>query len=626
MSILEHISSPKDLGPLSYDELDGLAEEIREKIKTVVSETGGHLATNLGIVELTIALNRVFDFSKDRIVFDVGHQCYSHKILTGRNEQFHTLRQKDGISGYPNRDESPYDTFNAGHAGTSISAALGIACGDEIRGTDRKIVALIGDGSIPTGLAFEGLNQLGHLRKNMIIVLNDNEMAISKTVGALSRYLVSIRTGKLYNRGKNLMQAFLRLIPFGTKLRRFANGMLHRVIHSMIPGYFFEELGLRYFGPVDGHSIHDMESIFRKCRKLSGPVIIHVKTTKGHGYKPAKDDPEAFHGASPFYIHDGSSRKKTGSDGRSYSKVFADTLTEYAEKDESVIAITAAMPLGTGLNVFEQRHPERFFDVGICESHAVTFAGGLSETGHKPVIAIYSTFLQRSYDQIFHDISMQGDMNVLFALDRAGLVGSDGFSHHGIADISMMRTFPGIVLMAPKDALEFEMMIRHGLETRGVFALRYPREVAPERVAEGEYPDIETGRGEVLVKGRDIVLAGYGAMVGRCVEAASILKEEGTDITVVNLRFAKPLDIGLLEQLEQDHDILVTVEDHFLSGGLGSAVLEACHEHEIRFSRIYNAGIPDRYIPHASRSEQLAALGLDAEGIAQKVRTVWSRT
>lgn len=622
--ILDSIESPEQLHDLSYEDLDILAQEIRELIKQVVSKTGGHLATNLGIVELTLAVHRCFDFRKDRLIFDVGHQCYTHKILTGRRHNLHTLRTKGGISGYPNRKESEYDIFNAGHAGPSISTGLGLAVGDEILGTDRKVVVIIGDGSLPAGLSLEGLNQLGHLKKNMIIILNDNEMAISRTVGALSRHVTRIRTGSFYNENKRRFKNILRKLPLGEKVNELADHISTSLLKGILPGYFFRELGIRYFGPINGHSIEEIEKVMINCKRLSGPLLIHVATTKGHGYLPAKNDPENYHGAVPFNIHDGSSVLRHSADQKTYSAVFAEKLTELAGTHEDIVAITAAMPLGTGLTVFQKKYPERLFDVGICEQHAVAFAGGLSEAGLRPVVAVYSTFLQRSYDQIFHDISMQEDLNIIFAIDRAGLVGPDGFSHHGFVDISMMRVFPHMVLMAPKDGHEFEMMIEYAVENDGIFAVRYPREIACPKLLKGRCPAIKKGKSEVLTQGEKVVVLAYGAMVSRAVEAQKELKkEDGIDITVVNARFAKPLDVEQTRKLSHTHEVLITIEDHVISGGFGSAVLELCCQEKIRFKDIHIIGIPDRYISHASRNEQLQDLGLDAKGIMNTIRTVW---
>jgi len=622
-NILESLDSPEKLKSLSIKELKTLAAEIREEIKNVVSRNGGHLATNLGIVEITLVLHRLFDFRKDRLVFDVGHQCYTHKIITGRKKVFPSIRTMNGLSGYPSRRESEYDTFNAGHAGTSISAGLGLACGDEIQHTDRRIVALIGDGSIPTGLSFEGLNQLGHLQKNMIIILNDNEMAISRTVGALAHHLTRIRTGAFYNENKKRLHNILRKLPLGKKVNEIADHVSSSLIGGFLPGHFFNELGLRYFGPIDGHSFNELENVISNCTKLGGPIIVHAVTTKGHGYKPAKDDPEYFHGAKPFNINDGSSAKP--SDRRSYSSMFADKITSLARENSKIVAITAAMSTGTGLSVFREKFPERFFDVGICEQHAVTFGGGLSEAGLKPVVAIYSSFLQRSYDQLFHDISMQEDMNILFAIDRAGLVGSDGFSHHGLLDISMLRTLPNFALMAPRDGQEFEKMVEFAVTQTGIFALRYPREIVPDVFSGFPCPEITMGTGEIITEGERIVVLGYGATVARAFQAHKSLEQDGVSITVANARFAKPLDISMLRALSDNHDILITVEDHNEAGGFGSGVTETCMRENIAFSNIHIMGVPDSLVDHAPRSEQIRKTGLDEQGIIRTVKKYWEK-
>jgi len=619
--LLDTIDSPAAVKDLSLEECARLAEEIREEIKRVISENGGHLATNLGIVEITIVLHRLFDFAEDRLIFDVGHQCYTHKLLTGRREAFPTIRKAGGLSGYPNRKESPYDPFNAGHAGTSISAGLGIACGDGIKGRKRKIVVVIGDGSIPTGLSFEGLNQLGHLQRDMIIVLNDNEMSISPTVGALAHHLTRIRTGAFYNEYKKKIMNIVRKLPLGRKVNELAEHISSHIIGGFFPGQFFKELGIRYFGPIDGHSFPELERVLSNCKRLSGPIIVHAVTQKGHGYLPARNDPEYYHGATPFNITDGSSKEKPPR--KTYSEVFAAALTRLASRRTNVVAITAAMSVGTGLTVFREKFPDRFFDVGICEQHAVTFGSGLSDAGLKPVVAIYSTFLQRSLDQLFHDVSMQEDIDILFAIDRAGLVGSDGFSHHGLLDIGMLRPLPHFILMAPKDGAELEEMLAFAVEHKGMFAVRYPRELVPDRDAETPSPPIEMGKGEVLLRGSRVVLFAYGAAVSRCLGAAGILADEGMCPTVVNARFAKPLDIDLLRELARDHEALVTVEDHMQAGGFGSAVVEGCIMEGISFSRVRIKGVPDVHIAHASREEQLRQAGLDEESIAAAVRSLW---
>lgn len=619
-SLIDTVNSPEKLKDLSEKELVALASEIREEIKNVISSNGGHLATNLGIVELTLVLHRLFDFKKDRLVFDVGHQCYTHKIITGRRDRFSTIRTKNGLSGYPGRKESDYDPFNAGHAGTSISAGLGLACGDEILDTDRNIVVVIGDGSIPAGMSFEGLNQLGHLQKKMIIVLNDNEMSISRTVGALAHHLTGIRTGTFYNENKKRLQNILKKMPLGKKVNEVADHIATSILGGFLPGHFFNELGLRYFGPIDGHSFPEMERVISNCKKLDGPIIIHAVTNKGHGYLPARNDPEYFHGAKPFNIDDGSSVKTP--DRETYSSVFAEKLTSIARSNSRISAITAAMSRGTGLSVFRKEYPERFFDVGICEQHAVTFGAGLSDAGLKPVVAIYSTFLQRSFDQLFHDISMQGDIDVLFAVDRAGLVGSDGFSHHGLYDINMLRPLPGFTLMAPKDGNEFEKMIEFSVGSKGMFAVRYPREFVPETFGNSAIPDIIPGKAELLVRGERVVLFAYGAMVSRAFEASRVLLEDDIRVSVVNARFAKPIDVSLLQELSDSHDILITAEDHIKAGGFGSAVVEVCVENNISFSCIRILGVSDKHIAHATRPEQLSEAGLDKQGIVRTVKQV----
>ncbi|MBN1257834.1 MAG: 1-deoxy-D-xylulose-5-phosphate synthase [Planctomycetes bacterium] len=616
--ILNTIDSPEDLRKLAAEDLPKLGAEIRALLTEVVSQTGGHLASNLGVVDLTIALHRVFDFSKDYLCFDVGHQCYAHKLLTGRRNQFHTLRQKNGITGFPNPAESTQDRFVTGHACTSISCALGLAIASRLRGEERTAVALIGDGSIGGGLAFEALNHAGLSKENLLVILNDNEMAIAQTVGALSSYLTRIRTEPAYQKARKEMKDILNSIPLiGPQLDRLQDTLVDGIKQLVEAEHVFTDLGFAYYGPIDGHNLPLLTRELENLSKLNHPRILHVITRKGNGFDAAANDPEKFHSAAPFKILPGGETAETDLKRKSYTNVIAKSLLEACEGDDSITAITAAMPSGTGLSPIAKRFPERYIDVGISEEHAVTLAGGLAKGGRKPVVVIYSTFIQRAYDQIFHDICLQPDLGVVFALDRAGLVGADGPTHHGLNDIALLRHLPRMTLMAPRDGEELDQMLTFAINLGGPVALRYPKCNLPAKPLIKEFQPLELGRAEVLREGKDGMVLAYGAMVYPAYEAAEMAAAEGVDLTVVNLRFAKPLDQGEILKRAKKAKVIYTVEDGALAGGVGSAVAEFLADAGAFPKKLVRLGIPDRFIEHASRSELLADLHLDAAGLCQ---------
>jgi 1-deoxy-D-xylulose-5-phosphate synthase len=616
--ILERINSPRDLKKLSSSELAQLAQEIRKLIIDVVSKTGGHLASNMGTVELTLALHYVFDFKKDRIVWDVGHQTYTHKIITGRKEKFPTLRQYGGISGFPRREESHYDHFNTGHSSTSISAALGMAAARDYKKETHHVVAVIGDGSMTAGLALEGLNQAGYLKKNLIVILNDNEMSISPNVGAISNYLHQIITGQVYNKLKEDIKTLLNFIPvFGEQMIRFAHSLEEAVKRIFVPGMLFEELGFKYMGPVKGHNITQLIEVLNNVKEIEGPVLLHITTRKGKGYSPAEKNPTIFHGASPFIIKDGTFVKKKGIPP-SYTRVFGETIIKLATKDEKIVCITAAMPEGTGLTKFAERFPDRFFDVGIAEQHGITFAAGLSCEGLKPVAAIYSTFLQRAVDEVLHDLCLM-DLPVTIAMDRAGIVGDDGPTHHGLYDLSYLRSLPNIIIMAPKDENELQHILYTAIETPHPVALRYPRGQGVGVPLDSEFRLIPLARGELLREGNDLAIFAIGNMVYPSLKAAERLSKEGIEATVVNARFVKPIDKELITELAKKVPLVVTVEENSLFGGFGSSVCELLADNNIVYTNILRIGIPDEIIPHGSQRILRHRLGLDAEGIYSRI-------
>jgi 1-deoxy-D-xylulose-5-phosphate synthase len=613
-SLLDSMNLPADLRSASVDTLKELAQEIRDRIIDVVPKTGGHMGTNLGVVELTLALHKVYDFKLDKLVFDVGHQAYPHKLVTGRHPEFETLRQKDGLCGFPYPLESEYDNFLVGHAGTSVSSALGLAMGYNIRGEDRRTVAIIGDGSM-CGLAFEGFNQAGALKKNMMVVLNDNKMAISPTVGAFSKYLNKVRSGDLYHHLLKDIKTTLHNVPMvGESLENMGEKVLMALRDNLLPDRFFTDMGFTYFGPVNGHDFEELLPMIQNLSELEGPVLLHVLTEKGKGAKGASSDPYKFH--SPPSLP-GSVK----SSGVSWSGCFADILYKEAQKNEKIVAITAAMAQGTKLEKFLIDFPDRSIDTGIAEGHAVTMAGGLQTSGAQPVVLIYSTFLQRAYDNIMHDVCLQDGCSVIFALDRAGLVGDDGPSHHGVFDIAYLRHLPRMVVMAPRDGEELELMFHWAQNQDVSVAFRYPRGNVPEIPLNVERTAIEAGVPEVLVKGQKVLLLSYGAMLPEALVAEALLKEQGIEPTVVNMRFAKPLKPEAYRELLSNHDLVVTMEDHVLMGGVGSAVLEMVQEHQLTCGRIIRVGIPDEFVTYMSRAQQFEAMGMDGASVAKKVVT-----
>ncbi|OHB89548.1 MAG: 1-deoxy-D-xylulose-5-phosphate synthase [Planctomycetes bacterium RIFCSPHIGHO2_02_FULL_50_42] len=617
--LVDSINNPEDLKNMPIEDLPQLAEEIRELIIDVVSKNPGHLSSNLGVVELTMALHYCFDFKTDRLVWDVGHQCYVHKILTGRRTAFQTLRQYKGLSGFPDKKESPvYDPFTSGHSGDAISSALGLACANDILDMDRKIVAVVGDGAIGAGMSFEALNHAGGMKKNILIVLNDNEMAISPTVGAVSKYLTEIRILPLYKDLKKEIHHVLNILPiFGKPVENILEQLTEAVKRGMTPGQIFEDLGIKYYGPVDGHNIPLLINTINRLKPIKGPILFHVITKKGKGFEPASENPTQYHGAGPFKLHNGKIVKSSQAKKTSYTKVFGDALAEIAEKNKKVIAVTAAMPDGTGLTAFRDKFPDRYFDVGICEQHAVGLANGLAASGLRPVAAIYSTFLQRAFDQVFHDVCLQMRENsVVFAMDRGGLVGNDGPTHHGTFDIAYLRHLPGMKLMAPKDGRELKLMLKLAVDTEGPSCVRYPRADIPDEELDLPSQSFSWGEAEVLREGNDGAIIAYGAMVYPSFRAAEILGRDGMEVAVINARFAKPLDKELILEIVRTHPIVFTVEDHALAGGFGSAVLEMLSDEGADVKKIRRLGIPDKFIEQGSREELLRDLGLDEGGIS----------
>lgn len=607
------------LKALPADDLPRVAEELRGRIINTVAETGGHLASSLGVVELTIALHRVLDSPRDKIVWDVGHQAYAHKLLTGRAARFHTLRQLDGISGFPKRDESPHDCFDVGHSGTSISAALGMAAARDAAGGDEKIVAVIGDGSLTGGMAFEAINHAGHLKSNLVVILNDNEMSISPNVGALSAFLSRTLTSDLFRKARQETKHFLDNLPgFGKDLLDLVRRAEHSLKGFLTPGMLFEAFGFDYVGPIDGHRLDDLLETLRNATRIEGPVLIHVLTRKGKGYAPAESEPARFHGIGPFDPATGVSRETKGGPD-SYTGVFGRTLVELAEKDSRIVAVTAAMPDGTGLQPFAERYPARLFDVGIAEQHAVTFAAGMAARGLRPVVAIYSTFMQRAYDSVIHDVCLQ-NLPVIFALDRGGLVGADGPTHHGIFDLSFLRPIPNLTVMTPRDEFELRRALVTALGHDGPFALRYPRGTGEGVDLDRPAEPFEIGRGEKLRDGQDGVLCAVGVGVPAALAAAELLAGEGVSLAVVDARFIKPLDGELLAGEAIRTGRVITVEENALMGGFGSAVLECLAERAITVP-VLRVGLPDCFVEQGSQAELRRRYDLDAAGVAMKVRS-----
>lgn len=611
------IKQPSDLKQLTDEQLIQLAAEIRDFLLKTVAQTGGHLASNLGVVELTLALHTVFQSPVDQIIWDVGHQSYTHKIITGRFSRFETLRQYKGLSGFPKPEESVHDTFATGHSSTSISAAIGLAKARDLLGENNKVVAVIGDGSLTGGMAFEALNHLGHLQTDLIIVLNDNEMSISKNVGALSRYLTRIRLNPRLRRLKTEVQDLLHKIPrLGPVTVRTLEKLEDSISYLVIPGMLFEELGINYLGPIDGHNIAELKLHLKQAANHKGPVLVHVLTTKGKGYELAEKNPQRFHGTGPFELDNG--KKIGGSMSTSFTEVFAKSIVEMARKDRRILAITAAMADGTGLINFAREFPERFFDVGIAEEHAVTLAAGLAKKGFRPVIAVYSTFLQRAYDQIIHDICLQ-KLPVILMLDRAGLVGPDGPTHHGVFDLSYLRHIPNLTLMAPKDGNELQDMFLTALRLGGPVAIRYPKRDGLKLFMEENPKEIPYGKGEIIQQGQAVALIAVGSMVDTAFRAGRRLQKSGIECTVVNARFVKPLDEELLLQLAAGHQSIITIEENVVAGGFGSSVLEFLAAKGVKGINIKSLGLPDQFITHGSTEVLLRNCGLDVEGICRTV-------
>lgn len=634
MSLLERIDQPSDLRQLSQDELTQLAEEIRQVLLATVARTGGHLASNLGVVELTIALHVAFDSPRDQIVWDVGHQSYVHKLLTGRRAAFSTLRQYGGISGFPKRAESRHDLFETGHSSTALSAALGLAIARDLKGLDHQVVAVVGDGAMTGGMAFEALNQIGHLKKHVICILNDNEMSIAQNVGAMSHYLARLRMDRTYTRAKDDVEYVLNRIPaVGPRMARAAERLKDTLKYLLVPGMLFEELGWSYFGPFDGHNIPQLTQAFREAAAYSDPVMIHVLTRKGRGYQPAEEDAARFHGTAPFIVESGEVLNRPTKP--SYTEVFGHTLTQLAARDSRIVAITAAMPDGTGLCEFGNAFPERFFDVGIAEQHGVTLAAGLASAGLRPVFAVYSTFLQRGYDQVLHDIALQ-KLPVILAVDRAGLVGEDGPTHHGAFDLSYLSHIPNMAIMVPRDERELQQMLATAVNAAGPVAIRYPRgsgeglalygaelPLQPEGLG---VPEVPWGRGEVRCRpdAAQVALVALGSMVRVAEEAATILEGAGIPAVVVNARFARPLDEELLLEVADQTGRVVTLEENTVRGGFGSEVLELFSRQGRTGLRTLLLGLPDEFVTHGARPVLLEALGLTPEAVARRVEA-WLR-
>jgi 1-deoxy-D-xylulose-5-phosphate synthase len=607
--LLASIDAPGDLRALPEDRLEELAHELRAFLIESVSRTGGHLAAGLGTVELSIALHYVFDTPDDRLVWDVGHQSYPHKILTGRREAMSTLRQAGGLSGFPRRNESPYDTFGVGHSSTSISAALGMALAARHTGAARKAVAVIGDGAMTAGLAFEALNHAGDLHANLLVVLNDNDMSISPSVGGLQKHLGRVLSGKFYSTVREGGKSVLRHVP---PVKEFARRAEEHVKGMLVPGTLFEELGFNYIGPIDGHDLPGLVRTLRNLRELEGPRLLHVVTRKGKGFAPAERDPLAYHGVTAFDPKTGEASKAPAA-GSTYTQVFGRWLCDMAECDPALVGITPAMREGSGLVEFSERFADRYFDVGIAEQHAVTLAAGLACEGLKPVVAIYSTFLQRAYDQLIHDVAIQ-NLPVLFAIDRAGLVGADGATHAGSFDLAYLRCVPNLVVMAPADENECRHMLSTGFLHDGPAAVRYPRGRGPGTTIEADLSPLPLGQGEIRRKGRHLALLAFGSLLAPCLEAG-----EAFNATVANMRFVKPLDADLVLKLAEHHDVLVTAEEHAATGGAGSAVSECLAAHGVSIP-ILHLGLPDRFLDHATHEQQLAECGLDAAGIRRSVQ------
>ena len=615
--LLDRVEYPRDIRGFSIDELDQLAAEIREEVISVVAEVGGHFASTLGAVELTLALHYVFNTPEDRIVWDTGHQAYAHKLICGRRDRLATIRQLNGLSGFLSREESEYDVFGAGHAGTSISAALGMVEAKVLEGATRKVVAVISDGGLSAGLTYEGLNSAGHLDRDLIVVLNDNEHFIDPRVGAVSSFLSRQFTSDLGVRLQKNLSNLLRSLPSGENLKHAARKIRDSFLSLVTPGFLFESLGFQYVGPIDGHSIGEMVTTLESVKKLDGPTLVHVLTKKGKGYAPAEQDPIKFHAVTPFHVLTGKAKKEKGP-VPTYTEVFGQSLVRLAKQDPKVVGITAAMGSGTGIDKLARELPRRTYDVGIAEQHAVTFAGGMATEGFIPVVAIYSTFLQRGYDEILHDVCLQ-NLHVVFALDRGGLVGADGPTHHGVFDFAYMRSMPNMAIMAPKDENELQHMLKTAIDHCGPIALRYPRGEGWGVALDGEMKTLEIGKAELLRQGGDVVIAAIGQTALPALKAAEDLAPLGIQAAVVNARFVKPLDRELFGDLLGRVPRLITVEDHVIAGGFGSALIEFLADEGLTGVEVKRLGVPDRFIPHGTQDELRKLCGFDKDAIAQAV-------
>lgn len=619
--MLSQIQSATQLHTMSNRELEQLASEIREVLCQLMTTRPVHFASNLGVVELTLALHSVFDFQQDRLIWDTGHQIYPHKLITGRYNEFRTIRTKGGLMGYPNPAESPYDLFMTGHAGCSVSTALGLRLGDELGGApERRAVAVIGDGAFSSGIVFEAMNNAGGMKKNLLMILNDNQMSICPRVGGVARYLDSLRANPFYTGLKNEVVRALKQVPLlGDPAERFLAQVKEAIKAGIHGGMLFEDLGFRYIGPIDGHNIALLRKYLRMVRDLRDPILLHVVTQKGHGYEPAEADPVYFHTPPPRTPVPSEAAVNTTGKGsaRSFTHHFSQAIEAQMRADPTVVVMTAAMCQGNKLDAIRDAFPDRFFDTGICESHAVACAAGMAKTGIRPVVDIYSTFMQRAYDQIFQEVALQ-DLPVVLALDRAGLTGPDGPTHHGVFDIAYLRTLPNLTIMAPGDALDVQPMLKFATEHDGPVAIRYPK-AAAARIERTVAP-IEVGRAEVLRWGHDGVILCLGAQLSDCIQASNTLAQDGLDIGVVNARFAKPLDRDIVRRALSESEFVLTVEEAALAGGFGSAVLETACDHGLDARRVHRLGIPDRFVEHGERAELLADLHMDAPGIAQVCR------
>lgn len=621
MMILNRIQKENDIKNLTEEELDALRDEIRQFLIESISVTGGHLASNLGVVELTMALHLCFDLPKDKIIWDVGHQSYTHKILTGRKEGFQSLRQYGGLSGFPKANESESDCFNTGHSSTSISAGLGMAAARELTGEDYHVVSVIGDGSLTGGMAYEALNNASQINKNFIIVLNDNNMSISENVGGMSKYLANFRTADAYRDLKaNVMKSLQKMPVCGDKLIESIRNTKSSIKQLLIPGMLFEEMGIITLGPVDGSNIKELVKIFNEAKRVDGPVLVHVMTKKGAGYLPAEKNPARFHGAEPFDIETGKPLKKK--EKSTYTDVISTVMCQLAEKEPKMVAITAAMAGGTGLARFAKEYPKRFYDVGIAEQHATTFAAGLAKAGLKPVFAVYSSFLQRAYDQVLHDVCIQ-NLPVVFAIDRAGLVGSDGETHQGIFDISFLSSIPNMTVMAPKNKWELADMMQYATAFPTPIAVRYPRGTAYDGLKEFRAP-IQLGKSELISEGSQIALFALGSMVETAEQVAAMLKEQGMEATVINARFATPFDKDCVASLVEKHKLLVTMEENVTSGGFGEHVASYVNENDLDI-KVQVVAIPDAYVEHGNVARLKEDIGIDAKSIYEKILKVYQQ-